>query len=172
VESLKPEVSVLLPVKRWRSTTAEAVQSILDQSLKSLEVLLIGHDDVEAHFHQLPQDSRIRYIAREGHGIVAALNTGLARANGSFIARMDDDDVAYPERLETQIHFLNTEPKTNFCATQIRFIDESGGTKSVKAGNVRYAEWLNDLTTPAEIARACYTECPMPHPTWMAHKSE
>jgi len=171
VEVLKPEVSVLLPVKSWRATTAEAVDSLLSQTLRSIEILLIGQDDVEDVLRKLPPDPRIRGIVREGEGIVSALNTGLAAARAPFIARMDDDDVAYPERLEAQRQYLLSSSEVDMCATRIRFIDESGNTDAVKTGNLGYAEWLNNLTQPPDIANACFTECPMPHPTWMAHRS-
>ncbi len=160
-----------MPVKSWRATTAEAVDSLLKQTLSTIEILLIGHDGVEELLRKLPRDPRIRGIAREGEGIVSALNTGLAAARAPFIARMDDDDVAYPERLEAQRQYLLNTSKVDICATRIRFIDESGSTDGVKAGNLRYADWLNILTQPADIANACFTECPMPHPTWMAHQS-
>jgi glycosyltransferase involved in cell wall biosynthesis len=171
VENLKPLVSVLLPVRQWRSTTADAVASLLAQTMSSLEVLVIGYDDVQAIIEKLPDDDRIKGIARQGTGIVAALNTGLAEAKGSYIARMDDDDVAYPPRLEAQLDYLKSHSDVELCATRIRFIDSEGTTKNVKAGNLRYAQWLNAHTSNDEIRMACYTECPMPHPTWMAHKS-
>ena len=171
MENLKPLASVLLPVRQWRSTTADAVASLLAQTMPSFEVLVIGYDDVQGILDKLPDDDRIRGVAREGRGIVAALNTGLAEAKGSYVARMDDDDVAHPTRLEVQLDYLNANPDVELCATRIRFVDAEGTTENVKAGNLRYAEWLNAHTSHNEIRMACYTECPMPHPTWMAHKS-
>jgi hypothetical protein len=170
VENLKPLVSVLLPVRQWRSTTAEAVASLLAQTMSSLEVLVIGYDNVQGILEKLPDDDRIKGIARQGTGIVAALNTGLAEAKGSYIARMDDDDIAYPTRLEVQLDYLRAHSQVDLCATRIRFIDSEGTAENVKAGNLRYAEWLNAHTSNDEIRMACYTECPMPHPTWMANK--
>lgn len=168
---MNPLVSVLLPVRQWRSTTAEAVASLLAQSLTSLEILVIGYDDVQRILDRLPGDDRIRGIARQGTGIVAALNTGLAATNGTYIARMDDDDVAYSTRLEVQLDYLKAHPEVQLCASKIRFVDFDGTTENVKAGNLRYAQWLNTLTSNDDIRQACYTECPMPHPTWMAHKN-
>ncbi len=169
-ELAAPLVSVLLPVRTWRSTTVEAVTSLLNQSLHQTEILLIGHDDIDLIVKRLPYDPRIKGIAREGSGIVAALNTGLKKARAPFIARMDDDDIAYPDRLEKQLAYLQSNPDVQVCATRIRFIDEQGTTTGVKAGNKRYEHWLNSLSTTSDIANACFTECPMPHPTLMAHK--
>lgn len=169
-ELAAPLVSVLLPVRTWRSTTVEAVTSLLNQSLQQTEILLIGHDDVDLVVKQLPSDPRIKGIARQGSGIVAALNTGLKQARAPYIARMDDDDIAYPERLEKQLNYLQSHPEVQLCATRVRFIDEHGGTAGVKTGNKRYEQWLNSLRTNNDIVNACFTECPMPHPTLMAHK--
>jgi glycosyltransferase involved in cell wall biosynthesis len=170
VEKLNPLVSVLLPVRQWRSTTSDAVASLLAQSMSSLEILVIGYDDVQGILDRLPNDDRIKGIARQGSGLVAALNTGLCASCGTYIARMDDDDVAYRSRLETQLDYLMAHPEVELCAGRIRFVDFEGTTEHVKAGNLRYAEWLNALTRNDDIRTACYTECPMPHPTWMAHK--
>ena len=93
METLTPDISVLLPVRQWRASTLSAVQSILTQTHDSLEVLLIGHDDVDQMATRLPADPRIRFVARQQPGIVGALNTGLAQARGQHIARMDDGSV-------------------------------------------------------------------------------
>jgi len=170
VEKLNPLVSVLLPVRQWRNTTARAVESLLAQTESSLEILVIGYDNVQAILNQLPDDNRIRGVDRQGIGIVTALNRGLAAATGSYIARMDDDDIAYPTRLEVQLDYLNANPNVELCASRVRFIDSAGKTENVKGGNLQYAKWLNGLTHNDEIRLACYTECPMPHPTWLAHK--
>lgn len=167
----KPLLSVLLPVRLWRDTTATAVASLLSQSEPDLEILVIGYDDVHEILRKLPDDDRIKGVSRQSAGIVAALNAGLAVAKGSYIARMDDDDVAYPNRFEAQLNYLNKHPEVDLCATKIRFIDADGNTNNVKSGNQRYAAWLNSLTSNEDIRQACYTECPMPHPTWLAHES-
>lgn len=171
MEGMTPLVSILLPVKQWRDTTSEAVASLLSQTVSSFEILLIGKDDVQQILAKLPNDNRIRGIARQGSGIVAALNTGLAAATGTYIARMDDDDVAYPTRLEAQLDYLKAHPEVQLCAGKIRFIDSTGGTENVQTGNRRYANWLNALSGNEAIRAACYTECPMPHPTWLAHRN-
>ena len=169
MENLKPQVSVLLPVRQWHDNTLQAITSILQQSLSSLELLIIGHQDVHGLASQLPADSRIKLVARDAPGIVGALNTGLAKARGEYIARMDDDDIAYPTRLVRQLELLQHE--VQLCATRVRFIDQNNSTEQIGEGNQRYENWLNTLTNDQEIRRACHIECPMPHPTWMAHRN-
>lgn len=170
----KPLVSVVLPVRDWRTTTATAICSILSQSHGELELLLVGQKNLGPLAENLQglhiNDERIRLISRQAQGIVGALNTGLAQARGEYIARMDDDDIAYPKRLEQQLSYLRENQSIGLCAGRIRFIDEHGGRACVKSGNQHYAQWLNALVSPNAIAHACYAESPMPHPTLIAHR--
>ncbi len=168
---MSPTLSVLLPVREWRNTTKLAVESLLDQTFEDFELLLIGNADVEEIVQRLPSDKRIKALTRDGSGIVSALNTGLGESQGAFIARMDDDDIAYPERFDSQLRYLKAHPDIGLCGTLIRFVDEQGSTESIGKGNQRYASWLNSLTTPADISNACFIECPLPHPSWMAPRA-
>lgn len=143
---------------------------MLSQSVASIEVLLIGHDDVQQLLDRLPADPRLRPVARQSPGISGALNTGLKLARGTFMARMDDDDVCYPQRLATQLDYLEQNPRIDLCATRVRFVDSRGATQGVGAGNRRYEQWLNSLIDADEISHSCYIESPMPHPTLMAHR--
>lgn len=171
METLKPKISVLLPIRQWTEHSLLAINSILNQSFTSLELLLIGREDVKTLIERVPKDSRIRLIARQAPGIVGALNTGIAAARGDYIARMDDDDVAYPERLQVQYDCLQSCSRTHLCATRIRFVDAAGSTSNIAFGNQSYERWLNSLVHARSLKLACYRECPMPHPTWMAHRS-
>lgn len=163
-----------MPVRDWRATTASAVVSILEQTHSCIELLLVAQADTRALTNHLQRaglhDARIRLLGRQAPGIVSALNTGLAVASGDYIGRMDDDDLAYPQRLELQLAHLQKHPDVQLCATRIRFIDKDGTPSGVASGNQRYARWLNHLTTPTPLALACHTENPMPHPTLLAHR--
>ncbi len=167
---LTPEVSVVMPVRQWRPGTEAAIASILRQTLPSLELLLIGQQDVRPLANQLPRDPRIRVIPRRQPGIVGALNTGLAEARGRYLARMDDDDIAYPERLSEQLAHLRGNTGTQLCGCRIRFIDSAGRSDTIRRGNRDYAQWLNALTDDGDIQASRFIECPLPHPTLMAHR--
>lgn len=166
---------MLLPIRHWRTTSAAAIISILEQTHTHLELLLIGQAELCDLEQQLANahldDKRIRLVARKQAGIVGALNTALSVANGQYIARMDDDDIAYPQRLTRQLEHLRRHPEVELCATKIRFIDHNGTTSAIRQGNRRYQTWLNQLTDPEALALACYAENPMPHPTLLAHHS-
>lgn len=175
VEGIKGLVSVVLPVRQWRDETSLAIGSILDQSYQNIELLLIGQSCLNELICGLRDarinDDRIRLVSRQSSGIVGALNTGLQAANGEFIARMDDDDLAYPDRFDNQLRLLRNCPHIQLCAGRVRFIDKYGDPSGVGEGYQRYARWLNQQTDPDAIALASYAENPMPHPTLLAHRA-
>lgn len=165
-----PLVSVLLPVRRWQRHTRAAVDSLLEQTLSDIEILVIGHDDVAELAHRLPPDPRLRYLPRLQPGVVGATNTGLGEARGIWVARMDDDDVALPNRLETQLGYLVANPSIGLCGARVSLIDENGRRDGVGQGNRRYETWLDSLVDPDTIAEACFIENPLPNPTVFAHR--
>ena len=160
-------VSVLMPIKALSDFTLTAVNSVLTQTHSDLELIVVGQADINELMAQLPDDSRIRGYARSTPGIVGALNTGLAHCSGDYIARMDDDDVCTPERLEIQLAYAQRHPEIGLMGARVQFFDDS---QAVGAGNQRYAGWLNRLCSASEIHDACFIESPLPHPTFFAHR--
>ena len=116
-----PEISVVLPVFNGARTIARAVRSILDQSLREIELIVLDDgstDETVAVVREL-RDPRLKLIQCAHRGVAAAANTATELAFAPFIARMDADDFAYPLRLEKQLQLLH---KQNFDAVgcQIR----------------------------------------------------
>lgn len=108
--------SVLLPVYNAGEPLREAIESILKQDEPDFELLIIedcSTDGSAAVIRSFAQsDSRIRAIFHERNaGLAATLNEGLREARAPLVARMDQDDVALPNRLSTQIRFLETRPE-------------------------------------------------------------
>lgn len=158
-----PLVSVVMPVGGWRAGTDRAIQSILAQTHAHLELLLIAYPHDDHWRRDLPADTRLHVLERDAPGIVSALNTGLAAARGDYIARMDDDDVARPDRLARQLRLLNSG--VDFAGDGIALSGAVGN------GAHRYANWLNSLRTHDAIVHDMLVENPLPHPTWMAHRA-
>jgi len=163
-----PLISVLMPIRAYSEFTSVAVSSVLAQTHRNLELVIVGHDNVDQLLVKLPDDTRIKGISRNAPGIVAALNTGLQHCSGDYIARMDDDDICAPTRLETQLLFAQQNPTIDFIGARVQFFDSE---QAVGAGNRSYEHWLNSLSTPDDIEQACFIESPMPHPTFFAHKN-
>jgi glycosyltransferase involved in cell wall biosynthesis len=109
-------ISVILPFFRPGKLLATAIESILNQTYPNLELLLINNNaDVQsaeiANDFSL-KDSRIRILYEKEQGIAFALNKGLSKIRGEIIARMDADDVSFPQRLEKQLIYLKNHPET------------------------------------------------------------
>jgi glycosyltransferase involved in cell wall biosynthesis len=161
---LKPLVSVVMPVRNGGAFLAGAVQSILDQSLQELELLLVDDHSSDDAIGRLPrQDHRLVVLSHQGAGVSSAFNAGLACARGRFVARMDADDLALPGRLEQQVRFLGSHGDIDICGACIEIFSE----QKVAGGNQRYQAWLNDCRTPEAIRRSMFIESPIPNPTAM-----
>ena len=104
-----PVISVILPVYNAEEYIFDSLQSILNQSFGSFEVIVINDgstDNSESIILQF-KDIRIRYIKNEVNlKLIATLNLGLDLARGKYIARLDADDIAFPNRFEKQVAFL------------------------------------------------------------------
>ena len=168
-------VSVLMPVRRLDEYVPVAIDSILAQQGITVELLIIGAPDTVNSDNSLARllnlgysDSRITLIARDEPGIVSALNTGLKQASGDYIARMDADDIAEPNRLRVQLDVAATQAVPGLVGACVEIFSDIG---PVQAGNLRYQSWLNALRTSAAMHAACFIESPLPHPSWFAHKS-
>jgi glycosyltransferase involved in cell wall biosynthesis len=130
VAALDPVVSVLMPVFEVERYVATAVESILAQTLRDLELVIVddGSSDATGGIcaRIAARDPRV-VLLREPHaGIVAALNRGLALARGRYLARMDGDDVALPGRLEAQVRHLEAHPELVALGSAIEVIDPEG----------------------------------------------
>src|SRR3954465_13575599 len=113
--SSAPIVSVVMPVYNAQRYLAEAVDSILAQTWRYFEFVIVDDGSTDRSPKLLERyavrDSRIKLTLRPNTGIVGALNDGIAAASGEFPARMDADDVALPRRLEKQVAYLTELPK-------------------------------------------------------------
>ena len=126
--SIAPKVSVLLPVFNADAFLREAVESILAQSYTNFELLAIndGSTDHSREILASFSDKRLKIIDNDGNqGLVYTLNLGIKLARGVYIARMDADDIALPERLALQIRFLDETPNVVLIGGQAEFIDSN-----------------------------------------------
>lgn len=122
-----PSVSVILPVYNTENYIRESVESILAQSLTDFELIIINDASTDNTLKILQEftDPRIRLVNNEINlHVVRSLNKGIDLASGEFIARMDADDIAHPNRFEAQIKFLQENPDIDICATWVHTFGE------------------------------------------------
>ena len=102
-------VSIIIPTCDRPGFLKEALQSVLSQTYKNFEIIVIndGGEDVSEDINSLENSGKIIYLRHEDRrGPSAARNTGLKAARGKYIAYLDDDDIYYPNHLETLVVFL------------------------------------------------------------------
>jgi GT2 family glycosyltransferase/polysaccharide pyruvyl transferase WcaK-like protein len=125
-----PRVTVLLPVHDAERYLPEAIESVLAQSFCDFELLAIDDGSRDGSAAILDayarRDYRVRVVRRPHAGLVATLNAGLELARAELIARLDADDVALPQRLESQLARLAREPELVCIGGGFELIDEAG----------------------------------------------
>jgi glycosyltransferase involved in cell wall biosynthesis len=155
-----PLITVALPVYNGGRFLRPAVLSIVRQTCTDWELLIIddGSTDGSLEFIRDIKDARIRII-RDGlnKGLAARLNEAINLARGQYFARMDQDDIAYPERFARQVAALAKDPKLDLVGVRSLAISQQDQI----VGYFPYASSDNEL-------------CAMPwvgfyivHPTWM-----
>jgi glycosyltransferase involved in cell wall biosynthesis len=125
-----PLVSVVMPVYNAQAYLAIAIESILSQTFQDFELIAVDDGSTDESLQMLKEfarrDARVYVISRPNTGIVGALNDGLAAARGVFIARMDADDVALPNRFERQLAYLGANPACVAVGAAVLQIDPDG----------------------------------------------
>jgi len=148
----QPKVTVLMPVYNGQRFLTEAIESILNQSFKDYEFLIINDgskdksEDIIKRYEQ--NDPRIRLISRPNKGLVATLNEGLAKAKGEYIARMDCDDISLKSRLKTEVEYLDSNLNVGLVGSNYSIIDEEG----------KYLVNTNVFTHPDDL-KLCLVTC-------------
>ena len=159
---MTPDVTVVMSVYNGQPFLREAIESILSQTCRDFEFILIddGSADETAAIIASYRDPRIRMV-RHGRnaGLAASLNEGFALASGRYIARMDADDVSRPERLASQVRFMDAQPSLGACGTWVEV-----------SGEGIQQRWEYPATHNAIHARLLF-DCSMAHPTVMFNRS-
>lgn len=159
--ALPARVAVVLPVFNGERYVAEAVESVLAQTLADFELVVIddGSTDGTARVLSGFPDQRLRVTrlpARQG--LVHALNRGIAQSSAPLIARMDADDVCLPRRLERQVAFLAAHPDVDICGTWTRHAGARRGVRRLPVG-------------PAHIRAQMFFGGAMDHPAIMMRRA-
>lgn len=161
---MKPdkEISVLLPVFNGDKYISEAVDSILNQTFHDFEFIIIndGSTDHTSDILKIyeSQDDRIRLISRENKGLIASLNEGIHIASGKWLARMDADDIAMPNRLERQLYCIE-QSRADVAGTWVKYF-----------GMGNPIIWRGYQSDPAIKAELLF-KCPFVHPSIMMRTS-
>lgn len=121
-----PKISVVLTVRNGLPWLPEAVNSILDQSFKDFELIVLDNasSDDSLVWLQAQRDRRLRVVPNgQDLGIAGSRNKGLELARAPYVAVMDADDYAMPERLAVQYAFMESHPEVTVCGGALSIYD-------------------------------------------------
>lgn len=153
-------ISIGMPVYNCRATLPAAMVSIQEQTFPDWELLLIddGSTDGTAELARQFDDDRIRLVA-DGQrlGLPARLNQAIDLSQGPYFARMDGDDICYPERLERQVTFVEAQPEVDLVGSAMLVFRAEGEILGKRAGP----------ETHAAICHRSTRRFRMFHPTFM-----
>lgn len=158
-----PLISVIMPVYNAEKYLKEAIESILSQTYKNFEFIVINDGSTDRSLDIIKKykkkDNRIKIISRENKGIVKSLNEGLNIAIGEYIARMDADDISILNRFELQLNAFKKINKLAVCGGWAKLIGEEKGKLTPVVNDRRIKDYLN-------------IGSPLIHPSVMIKRSE
>ena len=160
----KPVISIVMPVYNGTTTLDSAIRSIQNQTLESWELVLVddaSSDDLSSIVSSFG-DSRIQVVRNVVNlGLAASLNRAVEIAAAPYIARMDADDVSYPERLEMQYDFMEKHHAVDLVGSSALVFREMGGAIGIMPATATHKAICDGGFTGA---------FPLYHPTWMGKK--
>jgi len=161
----EPLISVLIPTFNVENFVEEAIRSIMDQTYKNLEIIIVDDCSTDNTYSILLNlasiDKRIKLFRNTvNKKIVETLNFAISKANGEYFARMDGDDISLPERIESQYKFLLENPEVDLVGLNVIMINEYGEVIQEE----KYLENHED------IVRASKYVSPILH-IWLAKKN-
>ena len=166
-----PRVSVLLPAFDAAATIAAALRSVVRQTLRDWECIVVddGSTDATAAIVAAAarRDSRISLVSRPHAGIVAALESGRRVCRGEFVARMDADDLMHRGRLAAQLAACRADGSLAAVGCRVRLFPRAPLTAGLRS----YERWLNAIATPEDVGREAFVECPIAHPSLFVRRS-
>lgn len=153
-ESMDKKVSIIMPLYKDKNFVANSIQSVLDQTYKNWELLVIDDkgEDGSVSIVESFCDERIKLFHNDKNsGAAVSRNIGLKNATGKWIAFLDADDLWVPTKLEEQILFME-ENGYNFSYTKYQWINEEGSLLN------------KEISGPKRITRrmmfnSCYVGC-------------
>ncbi len=161
--SSQPLVSVLLPVYNGAAFLEGGIESILSQSYRNIELIIIndGSSDDSARIIRKFKDPRVRVYHQENQGLAATLNRSIDLAKGEYLARQDQDDLSFPQRLEKQVSYLDAHQNCGMV----------GGWAEIWIGNVKSERTHQHPAESSHLKYDLLFDNPFVHSSVMLRKS-
>lgn len=162
----KPLISIVMPAYNAQKYISVAIESILNQTFKKFELIVINDCskdktlDIIKFFSK--KDSRVKLVNNDSRLYIAdSLNKGISFAESNIIARMDADDISFPNRLELQFKLINSSKNIAAIGTNIVLIDKVGKEIATR----RYPQ------SSKELRNCLFRYSPFAHPVVMFRKN-
>lgn len=164
MNSTTPVVSVIMGVRDAGAGLRKALASLVSQTFTDWECVLVddGSSEDSGEIVREFRDSRFRVFSRAQLGLTSALKHGAVEARGVYIARLDADDEALPERFRTQVSMFEQNPALSAVGGSVELISENGAILGRHSYPIDHAKLLREL-------EALLT--PIPHSTLMMRRS-
>lgn len=122
----KPLVSVILAVYNYERYLAEAIESVLAQSYRPIEIIVVDDGSTDGTAQVARSYEEVRYVHQTNQGHAAAMNAGIKAAQGEFIAFLDADDLWAPNKLSVQVDYLLQHPHVGYVIAKMQNFLEPG----------------------------------------------
>lgn len=165
-------ISIVMPAKNAQPYLEECLESIVKQSFEDWELLVVNDhstDNTEVVLNDYANnDERITVLKNKGNGIIPALKYAYENAQGTFITRMDADDIMPLHKLEFMKKQLEEYGEGSIATGNVSYFakDKTG------EGFLQYANWLNGLAKEGTQFDEIFKECVIPSPCWMLYRSD
>lgn len=159
-----PKVSIIMPCYNAEKYIEKAVQSVLDQTYRNFELIIIDDDSTDKTWEIIEQyakkDFRVICTRKTENekGISKSMNKGIEMARGEYITRMDSDDIIIPEKIFRQVQFLDKNEEYGVCSVNIAMMDNLGNiyNENVYPEQKVPSEWTFLWTNPVPNAPCMY----------------
>lgn len=165
-------ISIIMPVYNAERFLHECLESIKQQSHTHWELIAVDDFSTDASFKILEEassfDSRIKVLKNSTKGIIPALSLALKSAKGTFVTRMDADDVMPLDRLSIMVEALQNAPPKTVVTGLVKYFSD----REVSEGYQLYERWINENILSKNPWTAVYRECIIASPCWMCRTEE
>ena len=158
-------ISILLPFKNEENYIEECLNSILLQSYTDWQLIAVDDhsDDQGRAILEKEKDPRIEVYTNEGKGILPALQTAQKHIKGTYVTRMDADDIMPIHKLETLLKQIQSYDQKVVATGCVEYFS----SRPISEGYQRYEQWLNETADTNQFYERIYRECTVASANWM-----
>ena len=163
-------ISILMPFKNEENYIEECLNSVLLQSHNDWQLIAVDDhsNDQSRAIMEKEKDPRIEVYTNEGMGILPALQTAQKHIRGTYVTRMDADDIMPMHKLESLLKFVRSKNGGIVATGAVKYFSDA----TISEGYQRYEHWLNKTADAERFYKRIYRECTVASANWMMHLAD